>query len=386
MSTTSPHDRGRVDLDETHPDAATPTTRPDIEVIFDVEAPQFRRQIAVPSPARPPVFAGAARYRPVIVGLVLALAIATLYGVVGVGSILFEGASPDRIVVQGGVIDRTVVGSSGSSSRIGSCTSVSGSVFADSDANGIRNPWDPTLDVGEVDLVVRGTDGFVRRISTAGDGSYRLDLPATMPVTVALADPAALAWTGLWQGPRTLGHAGEAVAADLSCRADIGMWWLPETAPEPRLFDPFAVAGSSDPEAFPDEGAGALVQVHGRIWFDTDRDGRHAPDEPARAGVVLELLDDAGAVVATATTGDDGLYAFANLSAYSLYTLRVTGDDDPVVVRFLGRSVPVDRGVITFVTGPTQAAVWGLDIAYVDPDAPPAPLGGDARPEPGRPG
>ncbi|HBL26472.1 MAG TPA: hypothetical protein DD490_06525, partial [Acidobacteria bacterium] len=40
------------------------------------------------------------------------------------------------------------------------------------------------------------------------------------------------------------------------------------------------------------------------------------------AGVTIELLDGGGVVIATTTTGADGLYGFSSLGAGS-YTVRV---------------------------------------------------------------
>ncbi len=54
----------------------------------------------------------------------------------------------------------------------------------------------------------------------------------------------------------------------------------------------------------------ADIQVGDRVWFDADQDGIADPEERALAGVVIELVNAAGATIATTTTDEDGLYSF----------------------------------------------------------------------------
>ena len=54
----------------------------------------------------------------------------------------------------------------------------------------------------------------------------------------------------------------------------------------------------------------APIEVGDRVWFDANQDGIADPDELALAGVVIELRDSSGNVVATTTTDEDGLYSF----------------------------------------------------------------------------
>ena len=56
------------------------------------------------------------------------------------------------------------------------------------------------------------------------------------------------------------------------------------------------------------------MSLGNRVWIDTDRDGRHdLPGESGVVGVLVNLLDSSGAVIATTTTGTDGYYRFDNL-------------------------------------------------------------------------
>src|SRR5699024_5652345 len=50
-------------------------------------------------------------------------------------------------------------------------------------------------------------------------------------------------------------------------------------------------------------------------WIDSNRDGVQDPDEDVLPGVTVELLDEAGDVVATTTTDEEGYYLFDNLPA-----------------------------------------------------------------------
>lgn len=54
----------------------------------------------------------------------------------------------------------------------------------------------------------------------------------------------------------------------------------------------------------------APVEIGNRVWFDADQDGIQDADEPAIAGVTVELRDADGTVVATKTTDAEGDYIF----------------------------------------------------------------------------
>ena len=59
------------------------------------------------------------------------------------------------------------------------------------------------------------------------------------------------------------------------------------------------------------------AEIRGRVFMDSDDDSQdnNNGDEMGIFGVVVELLDDAGNVVASTLTGPDGGYAFTGLDA-----------------------------------------------------------------------
>ena len=76
----------------------------------------------------------------------------------------------------------------------------------------------------------------------------------------------------------------------------------------------------------------APIEVGDYVWFDADGDGIADPGEQALDGVVIELLDDQGNVLATATTDANGLYSFhtddvAGFDRHGDYVIQVAQDN-----------------------------------------------------------
>ncbi|WP_157585430.1 SdrD B-like domain-containing protein, partial [Runella zeae] len=82
----------------------------------------------------------------------------------------------------------------------------------------------------------------------------------------------------------------------------------------------------------------APIEIGNRVWKDTDNDGIQDPDEPALAGVTVQLTDASGTLIATAITDANGNYIFSsavgtsttstkyglNLMPTTNYTLKVS--------------------------------------------------------------
>ena len=64
--------------------------------------------------------------------------------------------------------------------------------------------------------------------------------------------------------------------------------------------------------------------VESYVWLDGNSNGRQDATETGVSGVVVNLLDASSAVVATQSTGTDGLVTFTNVAANSVYTLAYT--------------------------------------------------------------
>jgi len=58
-----------------------------------------------------------------------------------------------------------------------------------------------------------------------------------------------------------------------------------------------------------------LYSLGNQIWVDSNDDGIADAGEPGIGGVTVNLLDDTGAVIGTATTSADGTYLFEGLQA-----------------------------------------------------------------------
>lgn len=58
--------------------------------------------------------------------------------------------------------------------------------------------------------------------------------------------------------------------------------------------------------------ASTSLEIGNRVWQDTNADGIQSADEPGIGGVLLELVDAVGTVIATVTTATDGTWYFTN--------------------------------------------------------------------------
>jgi hypothetical protein len=59
------------------------------------------------------------------------------------------------------------------------------------------------------------------------------------------------------------------------------------------------------------------------VWIDLDKDGQQESGEPPLPDVIVELLDEAGQVMATTTTNSNGQYLFEGLRFDTRYTIRL---------------------------------------------------------------
>ncbi|MCI0460654.1 MAG: peroxidase [Gemmataceae bacterium] len=94
------------------------------------------------------------------------------------------------------------------------------------------------------------------------------------------------------------------------------------------------------------------VTISGTIFLDRDGDGRPDRGEPGLGGRLVQLLDEAGAVIATALTGLDGGYRFTgkdSLDSPGLYRIRIVPRPGETLTTANPAEVRITRGMT--VTG-----------------------------------
>jgi protocatechuate 3,4-dioxygenase beta subunit len=162
--------------------------------------------------------------------------------------------------------------------------SLSGVVWTDSNADGVRGAGEPVL--GGVKVVVTDAAGtVVANLTTAADGSYKADNlpPGTYTVTVDSSSlPAGVLQTGDPDGLMNNKTVASVSAGAETSGLDFGY-----------------VGGAS---------LGDLV------WDDLNGNGVQDAGEPGVGGVVVNLLDASGAnILKTTTTNSSGIYGFTGL-------------------------------------------------------------------------
>ncbi len=109
------------------------------------------------------------------------------------------------------------------------------------------------------------------------------------------------------------------------------------------------------------------ASVGNYVWFDADQDGIQDPSESGIAGVVVELLDASGNVVATTTTDGNGMYLFDNVDPgdYSVQFSEPIGMVPTANNGAIGGATNSDADSTT-LTSPTFTVMAGDSITYVD--------------------
>jgi len=225
---------------------------------------------------------------------------------------------------------------------------IDGVVFTDLNANGLQDPGE--LGISGVTVTLYDNLGGVlaTRITT-GSGAYSFTSLVPGDYTVDETDPTGYVSTTPNSVPLSL-PAGGALTAD---------------------FGDQPLAG------------GTPASVRGTVYNDLNGNGLIDPGEPGIPGVTVALLDNGGAVLATALTAADGSYSFTGL-APGVYAVRETdlpayasttpnqvgvvlGDGTNAVVDF-GDQIPAgalfaDPAVTKF--GDPASAVVGDVVSFV---------------------
>ena len=135
-------------------------------------------------------------------------------------------------------------------------------------------------------------------------------------------------------GIKWLNNAGTAAttfagAATIEAGTTSRIYRLYDGSSDPALFD--KSAGLGDLEAIC---SAAPIQIGNYVWFDADGDGIQDPNETPISGVVINLLDADGEVVATATTDANGYYVFSTADGIefkAMYTLQIDTSQSALV-------------------------------------------------------
>jgi large repetitive protein len=212
----------------------------------------------------------------------------------------------------------TLTAGGAQSVRFGETVStIAGNVYVDGNDDGVRQS-PAERGISGVTLTLTG-GGVARTITTAADGSYKFDDLLSGTYTVTETQP-----TTYIDGKETAGSANGTVANDT-----ISAIILP-TANDATAYD------------FGERGQG----LTGVVYDDLDRNGRFNPSDTPIAGVVIQLQDTNGVVIATTTTGADGRYSFPDIEAgnYVLVEIQPDGYGDAA-------QNPANRLAFTVVAG-----------------------------------
>ena len=205
------------------------------------------------------------------------------------------------------------------------------------------------------------TDGIERYNGTASGVAYHLNtamgglalLPGMEEVTATFMDPLAIwsggvSWSRSFNGLNTRDYqlyAGQAVG-------DIGK-----------------ANGLGDIELLFEN---PPIEIGNRVWKDTDGDGIQGADEAGIAGVLLELVNSGGTVIATVTTDTDGSWYFSSDTGTDAtgikYSVALTPDTDyKVRLASSGTGNDWDATANSNAGGPrTGGALVGLRLTRTD--------------------
>jgi fimbrial isopeptide formation D2 family protein/uncharacterized repeat protein (TIGR01451 family) len=172
-------------------------------------------------------------------------------------------------------------------------SSLTGLVWEDADADGVRDPGEEGLVGVVVDITWLGPGGTaVFTVTTGADGTWALsDIPGgdyTAEVRLGTVPPG----------------------------------YSPSTPISVSVSVPNGGSG------FVSHGVTTGATIGSIVWIDTDLDGVPDPNESGLAGVVVELVDESGQVVATVTTASDGSYIFTGVVP-GTYTVRLVPSSLP---------------------------------------------------------
>ncbi len=182
-------------------------------------------------------------------------------------------------------------------------SSIGDFVWEDTNGNAVQDTSEPGIAGVTVELLDSGGTVLSTSTTTAG-GAYRFDLLLPGNYVVRFTTPAGYSFVAANAG------GDDSVDSDVD---GLG------------VTSGFALPGNTDNDTF-DAGMYQPVAVGNFVWDDLDGDGVQDAGEPGIDGVVVELRNGVGALIATSTT-TIGFYSFANLvpGDYSLTFVGLPG-------------------------------------------------------------
>ena len=288
------------------------------------------------------VFAGNARFRPIVMFTVWAGCLVLFCGVIATVSLLrSDSGVVSRPAVQAPALLTSGVAPEPVAEPM-PCRELNGYAFLDHNGNGVATPSeDPAANV---EFTVRDTNGDpLGSISSGADGFFRAKLATSMVVTVEAASLP----EGLWPGPRLAGDLGsETVISGPGCSISLGFVWIPVGGLAPvaavgdQPLEPAAGDGIVRSALRP--GADGGVQLHGSVLAETVADRRFTLDDDALADITVTLVGPNGEVVAKTQSGPTGRYGFVGLKPHTAYTVSVDAGDAPLLTRRALGEIPLD--------------------------------------------
>jgi len=224
-------------------------------------------------------------------------------------------------------------------------TQVSGSLFDDTNGNGIQDGGETGIANVAIALRVPGFVTDIVTVFTDATGAYVLTAPLAGNWDVVVSDTG-----GLLTG------------------------WSLTTANQPlnvTINNGQVIAGQN----FGYQLTTPPATIRGRIFDDQDASGLQNGAEAGLAGVSLSLHNGSGALVGAATTNILGDFQFANLAAGN-YTLTISDSSGLLVNRYLTTATPSPVSIVGLSAGATVVTDFGYrlgstigDVVFDDADA-----------------
>jgi len=215
-------------------------------------------------------------------------------------------------------------------------------VWFDSNGSGLINSGETGVAGVTVDLLNASGTSALAVTTTNSSGYYSFTNLAAGSYEVKFVAPAGDAFT--------IQGVGTNPALDSSANATTGI-----TAPLTLT------AGQTDNNV--EAGLKGTASLGDYVWFDTNNSGLINSGETGVAGVTVDLLNSAGAVLAATTTNSSGFYSFTGLAAGSYEVKFVAPTGDAFTTQGVGTNPALDSSAnaTTGITAPISLTAGQID-------------------------